>query len=123
MLPSQAMRVLPHDCSLDFARLWELLVGARSHPVLCFPCSTEKIQQEILHIREKMNEVTYRFQMPIPLAYYHLITVLTAIVSMLYTYCTAANKTASPTVAWAGWAVVMFGFLGMREVSMQVRTD
>jgi len=75
---------------------------------------------EILQVRQVMNQVTYKFQMPVPLAYYHVITVLTLTVTVFFSYAMGYSSNISPGLCWGIWVVVVFGFLGMREVAIQL---
>jgi len=77
----------------------------------------DKIQDSILDMRQAINAVTYEAQMPVPLPYYHIITVLCFGFVLTYSYACAFLDT-SPALAWIVWIVPVFGFCGMREVAI-----
>jgi len=79
-----------------------------------------EIKGYILKIREAMNAVTYTFQMPVPLAYYHVITVLTLFTTIMISYACGYGDKPSPDLAWLIAVLLLFGFLGMREVAVQL---
>merc|ERR1711988_246979 len=58
--------------------------------------------------------------MPIPLAYYHCITCLNFFTCMLYAYASGCDKKVGVDLGWASTLVLLFGFLGMQEVAMQL---
>ena len=60
--------------------------------------------------------MTYTFQMPIPLAYYHVITCLCLIVTLLISYAGGYSEKPGTAVAWFVNLLILFGYLGMREV-------
>ena len=55
--------------------------------------------------------------MPVPLAYYHVITVLTLFTTILISYSCGYGDKPSPDLAWLLVLLLLFGFLGMREVN------
>eukprot|EP00658_Telonema_sp_P-2_P003857 TRINITY_DN11441_c0_g2_i16.p1 TRINITY_DN11441_c0_g2~~TRINITY_DN11441_c0_g2_i16.p1 ORF type:complete len:367 (-),score=121.44 TRINITY_DN11441_c0_g2_i16:522-1622(-) len=75
---------------------------------------------QILLVRETMNQVTYTYQMPVPFAYYHIISFLTVTVCVLWTFALASDTGINSWIAVFPWLVVMFGYLGMREVAIQM---
>jgi len=76
-----------------------------------------QMQNSILEMRSAINAVTYESQMPVPLPYYHIITMLSFGFILTYSYA-CAFLTTSPVVAWIVWIVPVFGFAGMREVAI-----
>lgn len=81
------------------------------------PGHVAKLQQSILNMREAINAVTYESQMPVPLPYYHIITIIVFGFILTYSYA-CAFITTSPALAWIVWIVPVFGFAGMREVAI-----
>jgi len=79
----------------------------------------DKLHMGVLDMRREMNSVTYEAQMPIPLPYYHVITVLCFGFILTYSYSCAFLES-SPGVAWLIYAFPVFGFAGMREVAIEM---
>jgi len=73
----------------------------------------------VLKTRELMNDIVFEFQMPIPLAYYHLITLLTLTVTVLYSFA-AGSETATNSLFGLVYLTSIIGLLGIREVGMQM---
>lgn len=84
------------------------------------PLDLGSTAKDILLMRGQMNQVTYKYQMPIPLGYYHVITVLTITVTVLFSYAMAYSTAIAPELCWLVWSIVVFGLLGMREVAIQL---
>jgi len=81
------------------------------------PGKVDKIQSSVLAMRQAINAVTYETQMPVPLPYYHIITILVFSFVLTYSYA-CVFITTSPALAWIVWSVPVFGFAGMREVAI-----
>jgi len=81
---------------------------------------TMELKRFILGIRDEMNAVTYTVQMPVPLPYYHAITVLTVSICLVFSYAVAYDKNMSEDLSWFVLFLQLFGFLGMHEVAMQL---
>jgi predicted membrane chloride channel (bestrophin family) len=77
-----------------------------------------KAENAILKMRETMNAVSYSAQMPVPLAYYHIITVLCIGFVLCYSYTCIFITTSSAALTWIVYAIPVFGFTGMREVAI-----
>lgn len=87
----------------------------------CDASNMRTIQKEILSIRDTMNKVTFEAQMPIPLAYFHVVLCLCTAFSLLFSYaCPFMDATTSPVLISIVWAMVVCGYLGMREVAVQM---
>jgi len=77
------------------------------------------VERNILAVRLAMNTVTYEYQMPIPLAYYHIITLLCISFIIVFSW-SASLLTESISIAWIAFIMPVFGFCGMREVAIQM---
>jgi len=85
----------------------------------CDKKSEKDLGGTILKSRELMNDIVFEFQMPIPLAYYHLITLLTFCVTIMYSYA-AGIVAASNWLFGIVFCVSVVGLLGIREIGMQM---
>jgi len=80
----------------------------------------KELKGNVLAIRAMMNAVTYTHQLPVPLAYYHVITVLTIFISAIFSYASGYYKGMDQSLGWLELLLILFGFIGMREVAIQM---
>jgi len=85
----------------------------------CEKKAEKELAEMVLKTRELMNDIVFEFQMPIPLAYYHLITLLTLTVTVLYSFA-AGSETATNSLFGLVYLTSIIGLLGIREVGMQM---
>jgi len=116
-----ALQVLPENLQWFKLLSWSFIhVEKTCEHAEIIAREKSEIQKGILSIRETMNTVTYTFQMPVPLAYYHAITVINVVTCLLYSYASSYDKKVGPGIGWLVTLLMLFGFYGMQEVALQL---
>lgn len=101
---------------LDWA--YQIIVEAVEEGA-CEKKAEKELGKIVLKTRELMNDIVFEFQMPIPLAYYHLISLLTLTVTVLYSFAAGAESAQNSLFALV-FLTSITGLLGIREVGMQM---